>query len=840
MSTKPPVIGIAIPALPRQSSLSPAFDPYDADAIAAFARKLDTQGIDFLLLPDSPLDTRVEEGDGFALETFTLASYVGAFTQRLGIVTTIDTAYAQPFSLARSIASLDHATHGRAGWISHARERGNAAQNHQAAPSTAAARHERSEEAIGVIDGLLKTWDRDAFIRDKESGNFVDTTKVRALDHKGTHFAVKGPLNIAPTPQFPPPRFAWIRDDGTDARTDDNLSAAPESSDVLIVSSTRAARLSKQVVLKRVVPVITDIAGELAHADDNDRFTGTLDAWREAVARWTGADGYDGLLIVLPVSRARDVDYVKALTQGLLDEAAHALTLRARLGLPASAPEPSNAPRHAPLLLGDPVRIDASHGEPAAQRQLHLGLMFWATGTHSAGWRHPLAKTDGAFDIAFIQDICRKVEDAKFDFIFLGDRLVADPALAKTNPGQMARLEPFVVGSAIAAATKHVGIVVTTNTTYSDPFTVARMFASFDLISRGRASWNIVTGADPAAALNFSRTEHWSVDRRYDWADDFTKSVLASWNSWTDGAYSHRDGKHDASVLIDLSGVRPTGFASPLIELSGPSGFPRSPQGRPVILHAGTSERSRDLGARYADVIFTGDARLEPAQAYYRDLKARAKAYGRRPEDLKIVPGLMVVVEPTTQAAIETYDALNELIVLDPEDPVDAPVMGADGGKPNFQYVGMGRGAKRNLSLASEALGVDVRGNPHDALVPPDIYERASMSGRQIIDYITRLTRRNLLSDKRSERITYRDLIYASIAQSSAVVGNPQEVADYMQHWFDNEAADGFNIFPPFVPYAVDRFCELVVPELQRRGIYRRDYSGTTLHGHFDLRGRAS
>jgi FMN-dependent oxidoreductase (nitrilotriacetate monooxygenase family) len=461
-------------------------------------------------------------------------------------------------------------------------------------------------------------------------------------------------------------------------------------------------------------------------------------------------------------------------------------------------------------------------------RQLHLGLMFWATGTHSAGWRHPLAKTDGAFDIAFIQEVCRTVERAKFDFIFLGDRLVADPALAKTNPGQMARLEPFVVASAIAAATERVGIVVTTNTTYSDPYTVARMLASLDHISGGRASWNIVTGADEAAAYNFSREAHWSNERRYDWAEEFTQSVLKLWDSWAPAALAE-DG-----LTLDPGAIAPVDYQGKYIRFDDAGPLPRSPQRHPVILHAGTSERSRDLGARYADVLFTGDARIEESQAYYRDIKERARRYGRNPDDVKIVPGLIVVVEETTAAAVATYDALNRLIVLDPEE--HAPEKRASSEtQPNFQYVGMGRGARRNLSLASDAFGIDLRGHAHDELAPADLAERTNENGRHILHYITRLTRRTLTAPDPAQRITYLDLIHASIAQTSAVVGNPQEVADYMQLWLESNAADGFNIFPSFVPYSADRFCDLVVPELQRRGIYRQDYSGPQLRDHFQL-----
>ncbi len=460
------------------------------------------------------------------------------------------------------------------------------------------------------------------------------------------------------------------------------------------------------------------------------------------------------------------------------------------------------------------------------KRQLHLGLMFWATGTHSAGWRHPAAKTDGAFDIAFIQQMAQKAEQGKFDFLFLGDRLVADPALAKTNPGQMARLEPFVAGTAIAAATRSLGIVVTTNTTYNDPFTVARMMASLDHLSHGRASWNIVTGADHAAAFNFSRDHHWDTAQRYAWANAFTETVIGLWHSWDSDAWPPRqdNGPGIHPLTPGKDGLVP-----------GPSPLPRPPQGKPVILHAGTSAESRDLGAHYADVIFSGHAVFDEARDYYRDIKQRALAYGRSPDSIKILPGLIVIVEETTAEAVAVWDKLNNLIILDAEETPVAAAAGAE--QPHFQYVGMGRGAKRNLTLASQALGVEVTGNDLDTPVPAAVYQQASPAGRVIIDYITRMTRRNLIAEDRRQRITYRDLVYAAIAQTHAVVGNPQEVADYLQYWLEQGAADGFNIFPSFLPDSLDRFVDLVVPELQRRGIYRTDYQGKTLRDHFAFTG---
>jgi FMN-dependent oxidoreductase (nitrilotriacetate monooxygenase family) len=389
-------------------------------------------------------------------------------------------------------------------------------------------------------------------------------------------------------------------------------------------------------------------------------------------------------------------------------------------------------------------------GTGRSAREVHLGLMFWATGTHAAGWRYPGSRADGAYDIGFIQDVTRLVEDAKFDFLFLGDRLVTDPALAKTNPAQMSRLEPFTAGAAIAAATSKIGICVTANPTYYDPYTIARLTASLDHLSRGRASWNLVTGADALAAANFSRSEHFETEKRYDWADEFVDVVRALWDSWEDDALVRDPG---TGQFVDEAKVHAINHHGRYFDVAGPLNVARPPQGQVVLLHAGTSDRSRELGAREADVIFAGAPNIEAGREYYADIKQRAARYGRPPQDIQILPGLSVIVAETTREARQIRDRLEDLLpaVADRKD------------------------------VRAGALGQAAR------------------------------------------------------KDEWGITGNPAEVADYIEEWFVQEAADGFNIFPPFVPGSVEAFTALVVPELQRRGLYRTEYSGSTFRDHLGL-----
>ncbi len=396
-------------------------------------------------------------------------------------------------------------------------------------------------------------------------------------------------------------------------------------------------------------------------------------------------------------------------------------------------------------------------------RELHFGLMFWATGTHPAGWRYPGSKADGAYDIEFIQETTKVAERAKFDFLFLGDRLATDPALAATNPAQMSRLEPFVAGSAIAAATSHIGICVTANPTYYDPYTLARLFASLDHLSKGRASWNLVTGADAIAAANFSRDEHWDTEKRYDWADEFVDTVRDLWDSWEDDAFVL---DRETASYIAGSKVHAINHQGKFFDIAGPLNVARPPQGHIVLLHAGTSDRSRELGAREADVIFSAGPDIDTAKEYYADIKRRAAAYGQRPTRYRILPGLQVTVAETTAEANAVRDRLEEL--------KPKVVQSVEGQKERAGALGQQRPGAAGGS-----------GRPGGA--------------------------------------------------PRGVVGNPIEVADHIERWFAEEACDGFNVFPNFVPGAVDAFAELVVPELQRRGLFRKEYTGSTFRDHLNL-----
>ncbi|KQW72807.1 xenobiotic compound monooxygenase A subunit [Phenylobacterium sp. Root77] len=447
-----------------------------------------------------------------------------------------------------------------------------------------------------------------------------------------------------------------------------------------------------------------------------------------------------------------------------------------------------------------------------AERELHFGLMFWANGTHPSGWRMPTALETAPFDIEFLQSVTQIAEAAKFDFLFLGDRLASDPALQTTNPSQMSRLEPFISAASLAAATNRIGIVVTANPTYYDPFAIAHLTASLDHLSGGRASWNLVTGADEIAAANFSRDEHWDTDKRYDWAEEFVQVAKKLWDSWDEDGYGA--GPNGGAQSINHRGR--------FFSIDGPLPVRRPPQGHVVILHAGTSDRSRELAARDADVVFAAGPTIAVAKAYYDDVKTRAKKYGRTGDQIAILPGMTPIVAPTTAEAVKIYDQLNSFIKLDTEDTLEE----------HRRYGALGGRGKRNLSNVTRVIEVDVRGRDPDEAVDPRVLKEANEEGQRLFAQISERTRRDVTG---ANRITYRDLIIAAAGQGGGVVGNPVEVADYIQDWFEKEACDGFNIFPSYNPDSVSAFADLVVPVLQDRGLYRRDYSGPTFRDHLGL-----
>jgi FMN-dependent oxidoreductase (nitrilotriacetate monooxygenase family) len=433
----------------------------------------------------------------------------------------------------------------------------------------------------------------------------------------------------------------------------------------------------------------------------------------------------------------------------------------------------------------------------AMKRQLHLNLFINARGHHEASWRHPAASPLALTDIRYYVDLAQRAEAGLFDSIFFADQLALAQDVDRAPRGW---LEPVSLLAALAVTTSRVGLIATASTTYSEPFNLARQFASIDHMSGGRAGWNIVTSWMVAAARNYGGDAQLSHADRYARGDEFVSVVEALWDSWGDDAVldDRAGGQYARADLI-----RPIDHVGPFYQVAGPLNVPRSPQGRPVLVQAGSSETGRAFAARHAEAIFTAQMEKSAAQGFYADLKARVSAAGRRPEHVVILPGLSPVLGSSEAEARRLLAELTELTDVD---------------------VGLKRLANRFGGHDFSRLPLD-RPLSVDDFPPPDTIEAA----RSRTEVIVSLVRR--------ERPTMRALL-ASLAGArghNTVTGAPEQIADLMQDWFETGAADGFNVMPPIFPAQLDVFVAEVVPILQRRGLFREAYAGSTLREHYGL-----
>jgi FMN-dependent oxidoreductase (nitrilotriacetate monooxygenase family) len=423
------------------------------------------------------------------------------------------------------------------------------------------------------------------------------------------------------------------------------------------------------------------------------------------------------------------------------------------------------------------------------KRQMHLGLFLLGTGSHVAGWRYPGA-VDSFQDFPAIARIGRTAERGKFDLIFVGDNLYADAA---THPSYTLRLEPLTMLAALATSTSHIGLGATASTTYSDPFSVARAFASLDHISNGRAAWNAVTTANPATAANFGTT-HPDHARRYERAGEFIDVVRGLWDGWADDAIV---ADRTSGLYIDPAKLRPIDHDGPFFKVKGPLNIGRCPQGHPVVLQAGGSETGQDLAARTADVVFTVVQDIEEAKAAYASLKNRLPAFGRKAEDVTVLPGVMPIVGRTGKEAFEKLAMLQSFV-----------------------------SGSNALAILSERFGQDMSAYDLDGPVP-DLAPSDSYHSFASV----------MLAKARRENMTLRDLYNLAAAARGhwVLCGSAESIADTLQRWFDDRAADGFNVMPPYFHEGFEDFVQLVVPILQERGLFRADYEGMTLRDHLGL-----
>ena len=432
----------------------------------------------------------------------------------------------------------------------------------------------------------------------------------------------------------------------------------------------------------------------------------------------------------------------------------------------------------------------------SSRRKLHLGAFMRPASIHTGAWRYPGAWPDMNFNFAHIKESIQKLEGAKFDAFFMADHMAVlnMPIHALKRSHTATSFEPFTLLSALSQATERIGLVATGSTTFDAPYHIARRFASLDHLSNGRAGWNIVTTSNPDAALNFGLDEHMEHGDRYRRAREFYDVVTGLWDSWADDAFVRNV---EDGIFFDPVKMHVLNHKSQYLSVRGPLNIARPVQGWPVIVQAGASEAGRQLAAETAEAVFTAQSDITAGRAFYADVKGRMEKLSRAREHMKILPGCFVVVGDTVEEAGAKRAKLDSLV--------------------NYANA---------IASLSIALGHDASKFDPDRPLPDNIPEsNASKSGRE-----------RAIALGRRENLTVRQLAQRLGGYSGlAMVGTAQTIADEMEEWLETEASDGFTVMFPYLPGGLEDFVGRVVPELQRRGSFRRDYEGTTLREHLGL-----
>lgn len=427
----------------------------------------------------------------------------------------------------------------------------------------------------------------------------------------------------------------------------------------------------------------------------------------------------------------------------------------------------------------------------AKRKQLKLGAMLHGVGSSTSLWRHPDIPSDASVNFELYKSWVEKAEAGKFDLAFIADGLYINE---KSIPHFLNRFEPLTILSALAAVSKRIGLVGTLSTSYSEPFTVARQFGSLDMISGGRAGWNIVTSPLEGSALNYSKKEHPDHSRRYRIATEYVEVTRGLWDSWEDDAFV-RD--KEAGVFFDPAKMHTLNHEGEFFSVKGPLNIARSKQGQPVIFQAGASEVGKDYAAKQADAIFTGHETLEEAVAFYEDVKRRAAAFGRNPDNVLVFPGIGPVIGSTEEEAERKYQEVVDLV------------------SPANALLYLGRYFEHHDF------------SQYDLDAPfPELGELGRNSFQSTTDKIKEIAKERSL--------TLRQVALSVATPRPVFIGTPEQVADRVQQWFEAGAADGFMVGSS-VPHGLEDFIEHVVPILQERGLFRTEYEDDTLRGNLGL-----
>ena len=423
---------------------------------------------------------------------------------------------------------------------------------------------------------------------------------------------------------------------------------------------------------------------------------------------------------------------------------------------------------------------------------MRIGTFLSGTGGNMGSWRHPDSVVDGAINFGHYQQMSRQAEAAKLDFVFFGDGLYISE---KSHPNFLTRFEPLTLLAALASVTRNIGLVATLSTTYSEPFTVARQFGTIDLLSDGRAGWNIVTSPLEGSAANYGRTDHPEHDLRYRMANEFVDVTEGLWRSWEDDAFV-RD--RETGRFIDPDKLHALNHRGEFYSVAGPLNLTRSPQGQPILFQAGASEAGRDFASRRADAIFAVQQSIEGAAAFRKDIDERAEKHGRRPSDVLILNDVGPIIGRTREEAEEKYRAISELVDVDTA----------------LAYLGR--------------FFDDIDWSSYDLDGPfPDLGDFGRSGWQSATDGIKKRAHEHGLS--------LREIALSTTTPRHAFIGTAEEIADTMQAWFESGAVDGFMLDCPVLPAGMTEFLDEVVPILVDRGLFRSEYEADTLRGNLGL-----
>ncbi|MFP4975578.1 LLM class flavin-dependent oxidoreductase [Paenibacillus sp. CN-4] len=427
----------------------------------------------------------------------------------------------------------------------------------------------------------------------------------------------------------------------------------------------------------------------------------------------------------------------------------------------------------------------------AKPRQLKLGALLHGVGGSTSMWRHPDAKPDASVNFELYKQWVQKAEEGKLDLIFIADGLYINE---KSIPHFLNRFEPLTILSALAAVSTNIGLVGTLSTSYSEPFTVARQFGSLDVISGGRAGWNVVTSPLEGSASNYSKTEHPDHSKRYRIAEEYLQVVRGLWDSWEDDAFVRNKA---SGVFFDPKKMHTLNHQGEFFSVKGPLNIARSKQGHPVVFQAGSSEVGKNYASKEADAIFTGHETLEDAKAFYSDVKTRIASFGRNPDEVLIFPGIAPIIGDTPEEAERKYQEVAGLVTIENA----------------LNY--LGRFFEHH----------DFSQYPLDEPFP-DVGELGRNSFQSSTDKIKK--------DAKERGLTLRQVAIQSATPRSSFIGTPEQVADQVQLWFESGGADGFMVAAA-VPNGLEEFVDRVVPILQKRGLFRTEYESGTLRGNLGI-----